>query len=48
MSLITSAVGSALVRQPAERRLAAIIPTLAVISLAFGVWYAVGVAGLGT
>ncbi len=47
MSLVTSAVGSALVRRPAERRLAAAIPTLALLSLAFGLWYAIGAGGLG-
>lgn len=46
MTLITSAVGSALGRRPAERRLAAVIPVLAVMSLVFGLWYAVGVSGL--
>jgi hypothetical protein len=42
MTLLSGGVGAALTRPRIQRRLAVAAPALAVVSLAFGVWYALG------
>lgn len=45
MALVSSGFGYALARGPVARRAAAFIPVLALASLAFGAWYALGAVG---
>ena len=45
MALVSSSVGYALARGPVARRASALIPVLALASLAFGAWYAFDAVG---
>jgi len=45
MALVSSSFGYALVRAPVARRTRSLIPVLALASLAFGAWYALGAVG---
>ena len=45
MALVSSTVGYALALGPVARRVTSVMPLLALASLAFGVWYAVGAVG---
>jgi hypothetical protein len=42
MSLLSSGFGMTLSRPRVQRRIAQVAPVLGVVSLAFGVWYALG------
>jgi hypothetical protein len=42
MALASSTVGVAMSREPMLRRYLAVVPAMAMVSLAFGVWYALG------
>ncbi len=46
MAIVTSAWGVALTRAPVRRSLSRLAPALGVVSLAFGVWYALGALDL--
>jgi cytochrome c biogenesis protein CcdA len=45
MALVSSSFGYALARGPVARRAASLIPVLALVSLAFGAWYALDAVG---
>jgi hypothetical protein len=46
MSAVTAGFGATLRRAPLERVLARAVPSLAVLSVGFGAWYALGAQGV--